>query len=106
MDSESYRQYIPGLNPSIEHHTQWVPDDGKYHVLRDGEILRSFRSLKQAQALYREIIHDSGYKSTPPANSKTESEIMTDRYLAAKDLYWADSYKHRGGGGQGGRGGV
>ena len=32
--------------------------------------------------------------------------MMTERYMEAKDLYWADSYKHRGGGGRGGRGGV
>jgi hypothetical protein len=29
-----------------------------------------------------------------------------ERYLDAKDLYWAESYKYRAKGGKGGRGGV
>ena len=106
MPDDYYRQYIPELNLSIERFTEEVPSDGKYHVLKKGELLGSFRSLKQAQTLFRELVQDSGYKPNPPESGKTASEVATERYMEAKDLYWADSYKYRGGGGRGGRGGV
>ena len=106
LPSDPYRQYIPDLDLSIERHTKPVPSDGKYHVLRNGEILGSFRSLKQAQVLYREIVQRSGYKPSPPEGGKTPAEMMTERYMEAKDLYWANSHKFRTGGGRGGRGGV
>ena len=106
MASNSYRQYIPHLGLSIELLTEAVPSDGKYHVVRNGEIVGSFRSLKQAQAIFRQLVQDSGYKPSPPQSSKTVSEIMTEQYMEAKELYWVDSHKYRGGGGRGGRGGV
>lgn len=101
-----YRQYIPDLDLSIERYTQEVPSDGKYHVLRNGEVSGSFRSLKQAQDVFRKFVQDSGYKPSSPESSKTASEIMTERHLDEKELYWADSHRYRGGGGRGGRGGV
>lgn len=106
MSSGLYRQSIPDLNLSIERYTDQVPDDGKYHVLRDNEVLGSFRALKQAQELFRKIVQESGYKPNTEDTGKTISQVMTDRFLASKDLYWADSYKYRGGGGRGGRGGI
>ena len=106
MQNDAYRQYIPDLNLSIERHTERVQSDGKYHVLRNGETLGSFRSLKQAQDVFRKVVQDSGYKPSAPKRSKTPFDIMTEQYMEAKELYWADSHKYRGGGGRGGRGGV
>ncbi len=103
----NYKQYIPDLNLSIERTTESVPHDGKFHVIREGEVLQSFRSLKQAQEFFKDIVKKSGYKPKSEAKSrKTASQQNIDRYLETKDLYWAESYKHRGGGGRGGRGGV
>ena len=106
MTSGSYRQYIPNLGLSIKRHTEAAPSDGKYHVVKNGEILGSFRSLKQAQEMFKQCVQDSGYKPSLPQPSKPVSQIMTEQYMEAKGLYWADSYKYRGGGGRGGRGGV
>jgi hypothetical protein len=106
MGTESYRQAIPDLNLSIEKATDKVPDDGKYYVLQNGKVLGAFRNLKQAQVLYRKIVQESGYKPTPVTTTKSAAEMATENYLAAKDLYWAESHKYRGGGGRGGRGGV
>ena len=100
MNADSYRQAIPDLNLSIEKATDKVPNDGKYHVLRNEEVLGSFRSLKQAQELYRKIVQESWYKPAPVVTAKSAAEIATENYLAAKDLYWAESHKHRGGIGQ------
>ena len=100
--SELYRQYIPDLDLSIERYTEAVPSDGKYHVLRNGEIFGSFRYLKQAQDAFRKLVQESGFKPNPSRSKGSASQTMTDQYLETKELYWADSYKHRprGGGGR------
>ena len=105
--SGSFRQLIPDIKLSIEKDTDVVPKDGKYYVVQDGEIKGTFRSIKLAQKLFSDLVKESGYTpSRKPATKKSASELATDRYLEAKDFYWAESYKHRGGGGRGGRGGV
>ena len=101
-----YRQSIPDLGLSIERATEATPDDGKYHLIHNGRSLGSYRALKPAQEAFRQVVQESGYKPSPSAPAKTASQMMTERYMEAKELYWADSYKHRGGGGRGGRGGV
>jgi hypothetical protein len=106
MRVNSYRQAIPDLSLSIEKATDKVPPDGKYYVLQNGKVLGAFRSVKQAQDLYRKVVQESGYQPAPVATGKTASEIATENFLATKDLYWAESHKYRGGGGKGGRGGV
>ena len=98
---------IPDVQLSIEKDTDAVPNDGKYYVVHEGEVKGTFRSMKPAQKLFGDLVREIGYTpSTKPAKKKSASEMATDRYLEAKDFYWADSYKHRGGGGRGGRGGV
>lgn len=101
-----YRQSIPDLGLSIERATEAAPDDGKYHLILHGQSLSSYRSLKRAQEAFRKFVQESGYQPTFPVTGKSTSQMMTERYMEAKELYWADSYKYRGGGGRGGRGGV
>ena len=45
-----YRQHLGDL--SIEEGSATVPADGRYHVIRAGKIVRSFKTLKGARALY------------------------------------------------------
>ena len=104
---ETYRQYVPGFNISIERNTGSLPKDGKYYLLRDGQIVNAFRSLKKAEVAFKEALAEAGYTPRPvekQAKSATEEDL--ERYLDAKDVYWAESYKYRGKGGKGGRGGV
>ena len=105
-NGDFYRQSIPDLDLSIERLTEVVPDDGKFYVIHSGEILGSYRTLKQAQTVFRQIVLESSYKPSPAESGKTPSEMLTERYMESKDFYWSDSHKHRGGGGRGGRGGV
>ena len=105
--SGSYRQVIPDIQLSIEKDTDAVPKDGKYYVVHEGDIKGAFRSIKPAQRMFNDLVKEIGYTpSTKLERRKSASEMATDRYLEAKDFYWADSYKYRGGGGRGGRGGV
>ena len=101
-----YRQYIQDLQLSIERETQDVPADGKYYVLFQGEVLGAFRALKDAQSLFKQKVKEQGYAPATALPNKSISEMQNERYMEAKDLYWANSHKYRGGGGRGGRGGV
>ena len=104
---ETYRQYIPGFDISIEKNTTSVPRDGKYYLVRDGQILKAFRSLKKAEVVFKEALTEAGYTPRPvEKQAKSAAEQDVERYLDAKDLYWAESHKYCGKGGKGGRGGV
>ncbi len=101
MTTRFYRQSVPDLGLSIERATDSVPDDGKYHVIRNGQTLGSFRALKPAQQLFRQAVEESGYRPQTADSGKSSSEMMTDRYMEAKDLYWSASHRYKPGGGRG-----
>jgi hypothetical protein len=65
LSREPYRQVLPDLKLSIERFTESVPADGQWHLLRAGREVGRFRSLKAAQAAWREIVRDSGWKPIP-----------------------------------------
>jgi hypothetical protein len=98
-----YRHYIPKLNLSIERNTEKVPLDGKFHLLKDGMELESFRSKKKAEEKFKQIVGESGYKpeisKTSPADSMSET---VDRFLRDKTIFYAEGpkYKRRGGRGR------
>jgi hypothetical protein len=50
---------------SIERFTESVPADGQWYVLKAGERVGRFRSLKAAQDAWREIVRKSGWKPKP-----------------------------------------
>ncbi len=52
MAKDMYRQYIPDINLAIERYSDNVPQDGKYYLLQNGQVLGVFKSLKQAQELF------------------------------------------------------
>ncbi|MDO8674211.1 MAG: hypothetical protein Q7O66_22610 [Dehalococcoidia bacterium] len=104
---ESYKHFVPHSGLSIERYTESVPKDGKYYLLRNGEITNAFRSLKLAEQRFREMLKELDYTPQPvdPA-TRTQGEMHIDRYMDAKDMYWATSHMHKSRGGRGGRGGV
>jgi len=57
---------------SIEQGTANVPDDGKYYVIHKGQIMGKFRSLKQAEKLYKEIL--SGLDLPPLSGASPEEK--------------------------------
>lgn len=84
-----------------------MPSDGRYHILQNGQIVSSFRLLRRAQETLKELAKQAGYV---PEQTQDEPRSATnegiEHYLDAKDRYWAESYKFKGKGGKGGRGGV
>ena len=100
QEMESYRQAIVAVNLSIERCTAAVPSDGYYYVLKDGKVEGRFRSLKQAQAKYKELLAASGYQ--PPCKIATgvdPDREAVERYMDELEAYWIDSHRHsrRGG---------
>lgn len=97
---EPYRQTIPAISLSLERYTAAVPDDGYYYVLKDGRVEGRFRTLRQAQARYKELLAASGYQP-PPVEAKEvdPAKEAVERYMDELEAYWGDSHKHarRGG---------
>lgn len=103
----TYRHFIPELSISIERNTARIPNDGKFYILREGQIIDSFRTIGKAEARFRQLVKESGYKpKVSPTKLPSAIDEKLERYLDAKDLYWAESYKYRAKGGKGGRGGI
>ena len=103
----TYRHYIPALDLSIERYTNRVPNDGRYHIVYKGNTVDSFRSKKIAEQRFYQLVEESGYKpDTPEAKPLDPSQEALDRYLLAKNIFWAEGPKYKGKGGKGGRGGV
>lgn len=104
---ESYKHFVPHAGLSIERYTDAVPKDGKYYLIRNGEITHVFKSRKLAEQRFREMLKEMDYTPEPTAAAtRTQGEMHVERYLDAKDMFWATSYLHRSRGGRGGRGGV
>lgn len=103
----TYRYFIPKLSIPMERNTAMVPNDGKFYILRDGQIIDSFQVIGKTEARFRQLVKESGYKpEASPTKPPSAADEKLERYLDGKDLYWAESYKYRAKGGQGGRGGV
>ncbi len=100
--SRFYKRELPDLALSVERSTEAVPDDGNFHIVNDGRVLASFKSEARAVATFRAIARDMGFR---PRSTATQSasvfEEDLDKHFHEKELYWADSDKHRRVGGKG-----
>lgn len=105
--SGAYRHFIPKLALAIERGTSRVPPDGKFHIVKSGRIVQSFRSRKLAEERFRELVTESGFKpEVADAEQTGRLDESVERYLLAKAIFWAEGPKYKGKGGRGGRGGV
>ena len=99
MSVESYRQSIPAIGLSLERGTADIPKDVYFYVLLNGAIKGRFRTMKQALALYKSLLEESGY--TPPrVDTKGDpAHEAVERYMDELEAYWTDSHRHsrRGG---------
>ncbi len=96
---ERYKQSIPAIQLSIQRGTEAVPADGHYYVLLGGEVRGRFRTLRQAQALYKTLLGESGYEPPGPPDRIDPGQEAVERYLDELGGYWSESHKHsrRGG---------
>ena len=97
-----FKTYYRGAPALLEQGTKSVPDDGKYYLLLDGQIVNSFRSLKKAKEAYQQLLADIGFE--PEANGAGEDgEEIRRRERQAVDYYrvsdyWDEAHYHRRGG--------
>jgi hypothetical protein len=74
-----YRQTNERAGISIEQGTSKVPNDTKFYVLKDDQIVGSYRSFKQADAVYKKLVAE---KNLPPLErkpiQKSTREILQD----------------------------
>jgi hypothetical protein len=82
MSREPYRQVLPDLALSIERYTDAVPADGGWYLLRDGDELGRYRSLKAAQEAWREVVLASGWTATrrPIDPAEVRRREMAERW--------------------------
>lgn len=97
-----YRRFVPGTGLSVERHTENVPHDRRFHLLKDGEIIRSFTSERKAVESLRKLLDEIGYEP-PPTEEKSLSpqEEDLEQYFYAKEVYWGESHKYQEKGGKG-----
>lgn len=106
----TYKHFVPGIDLAIERYTINVPNDGKYYITKGGKAVQGFRSMKQAEERFTQLLDESGFKRKPMELKKANPvEESVERILSAKKIFWAEGPKRRnkyGKGGKGGRGGV
>jgi hypothetical protein len=101
MNVESYRQSISAIGLSLERGTADVPKDGHFYVLLNGVVKGRFRTMRQALALYKSLLKESGYTPPPPGDKKADpAREAVERYMDELESYWADSHKHARSGGK------
>ena len=100
MSVESYRQSIPAIGLSLERGTAGIPKDGYFYVFLNGAIKGRFHAMKQALALYKSLVQESGYTPPLPGDKKADpAREAVERYMDELEAYWTDSHRHarRGG---------
>lgn len=75
-----YRQQIERANLSLECNTAAVPQDDYYYVIHDGKVVGRYRSLKTAQAKYKEIL--ASLDLPPLERDENERRQAQDRAAA------------------------
>jgi len=73
-----YRQFNERAGISIEQNTGNVPEDGRYYVLKEGKIVKHFRSLKAALAVYRQLVDQKGLQPLMKPPELQHSEILSN----------------------------
>lgn len=106
-----YRQYIPQIGLSMERGTPAVPDDGKFHVLLNGEEIFASASEKKAAEEFRRhqtaLAGQAGRKTTVDVKAALQREIadrqVTEFLVESSQQKRAKALRK---GGRGGSGGV
>jgi len=100
--TDEFSRETPGAGIAIKRATPDVPTDGRFHLLQNGQIVRSFRSLNAALDAYRQEIAASGWTPSPPERAKIDVAAMNaDRLLGSAEEFWSQSSAHRRRGGKG-----
>jgi hypothetical protein len=87
-----YRQVFPSAKLSLERATDNVPKDGRFHVILNGTVVGSYRSLKSAQTKYQKLRTE--YLAEHPINKEAQKVDVRDvlqremETMSNKRLLW------------------
>ncbi len=88
---ESYVHYIPEASLSIQRNTSKVPNDEKFYVLYQGQIISAYRSRKKAEQKFYELLESSGYKpEILEANKSDPLQESVRNFMQSKSLFWTE----------------
>ena len=90
MSSRVFRQSLPAANLSLERATENVPDDGRFHLLVNGGIVKSFRHERAAQAEYQ-ALRKAYLDQHPIEPSRVDiSDVIREDHnrMSNKELIW------------------
>lgn len=89
-----YKRSHADSGVSLECETEEAPADGRYHLLRDNQVVSSHRGLKAGTAAYLKLLDELGFSAKPPpppvaADSPDEagsanSRLVGDFYIYGK----------------------
>lgn len=90
---DNYIQRLPDLDLAIERAAERTPDSSRYHLFRGDEVVGSFRRLPEAQARFRELRDESGWK--PPGAVARDPEERLQREREARERSNQAEHWHR-----------
>ncbi|MBI4318285.1 MAG: hypothetical protein HY675_07335 [Chloroflexi bacterium] len=90
MSNREFRQSFPAAELSLERATENVPDDGRFHLIVNGVVVKSFRFEKAAQTEYQALrkayLHEHPIK---PSKVDISDVIREDHNrMSNKQLIW------------------
>lgn len=98
---DSYVQRLPDLDLAIERATDRTPDARHFHIFLRGELVGSHKKLEAAQAQFKKLRDESGWKPPERVEELTTAEkLARERELHQRTAYmeyWSTSHKFRGG---------
>ena len=107
-----FKQQVPRVRLSIEQGTDAAPDDGRFHILMDNEIVFSSKTKAFALAKYRQLrdglLREAGVEEQrpdPEEIKRREREFYEFQAVMAESMRQR-TLKAKRKGGKGGSGGV
>jgi hypothetical protein len=91
-----------GSDVSVQCETDEVPHDGRYYLLRGGQVIKSYRSQNQVMKAYKALLDEIGYQPPNPNAAKDLGETLRAEReqieFYRSELYWGNSHSYRSGG--------
>ena len=91
MPTTAYKQTNLKANVSLEKATPNVPNDGKYHLLVDGQLKESFKGLKQGKDAYEKELASRNISTQVTEITMTDAAKKALLKEGALNSYQADA---------------
>ncbi len=107
-----FKQEVPTIGLSIERGTDSVPNDGRFHVVVDGQVVFSSRREATALAHYRglrdDLLRNAGVvpTATDPEETRRRERQFYDFQAVMSESMRQRTMRAKRRGGKGGSGGV